>query len=129
WVRIDGAGDDASLFTMFQQERVLFVTKPRLTPNLWEAASKVKDWRAVDWDAFDKPDHRGCRHCVRAAELARGRRERARDRGAYAGTASRPTALPVGRARLDGEALPHQQRRSGVHGYRLGSRPRVMRGA
>ena len=55
WVRIDGAGDDASLFTMFQQERVLFVTKPRLTPNLWEAASKVKDWRAVDWDAFDKP--------------------------------------------------------------------------
>ena len=55
WVRIDAAGDDASLFTMFQQERVLFVTKPRLTANLWEAASKVEHWRAVDWDAFDDP--------------------------------------------------------------------------
>lgn len=55
WVRIDAAGDDTSLFTMLQQEHALFVTKPRLTSNLWEAASRVEDWRTVDWDAFDEP--------------------------------------------------------------------------
>lgn len=55
WVRIDGAGDDVSLFRMFQEESALFVTKPRLTPNLRHAVSNVTDWRAVDWDAFDEP--------------------------------------------------------------------------
>jgi hypothetical protein len=55
WVRIDAAGDDASLFKMLEEERALFVTKPRLTTNLWEATSKVEQWRTVDWDAFDEP--------------------------------------------------------------------------
>jgi len=54
-VRVDAAGDCGPLLQMLHQERVFYVIKAVVSPNLFKTVVSQRDWTTVDVDADELP--------------------------------------------------------------------------